>query len=425
MNHFHYKDDDLYCEDVPLARIAEEVGTPAYVYSHATLSRHLRVFQDALAGLDALVCFSVKASSNLALLRLLFSGGAGADIVSGGELHRVLAAGCDPQKIVFSGVGKTAPEMRRALEAGILAFNVESEGELDLLSRVARELGRRAPTSIRVNPDVDPETHPYIATGLRESKFGIPASEARALYQKAAALPGIDVVGLDCHIGSQLTNTAPFRDAIEKLVTLVRDLERDGIELEHLDIGGGLGIPYGRDEEAPPPTPGEYGEAIKRALGPLASKRIICEPGRVIAGNAGVLLSTVLYRKRAQSKEFVVVDAAMNDLLRPALYEAFHPVWPLRRRGGERIRADVVGPVCETGDFLAREREISPLETGDRMAVGAAGAYGFSMASNYNSRPKPAEILVKGPRYAVVRHRESLADLTRGEAIPDFLGDAD
>jgi diaminopimelate decarboxylase len=424
MNHFEYRGDELHCEDVPLSRIAGEVGTPSYVYSHATLSRHVRVFDDALAGLDHLVCYSVKANSNLAVLHLLFSLGAGADIVSGGELHRVLRAGCDPRKVVFSGVGKTAPEMRQALEAGILAFNVESEGELELLAKVASDLGARAPVSIRVNPDVDAETHPYIATGLRESKFGVPAGEARALYRKAAALPGIELVGLDCHIGSQLTKTSPFTDAIAKLVTLVDELRQDGIELHHLDIGGGLGIPYGQGEEPEPPTPGEYGKAIKAALGPLASMRIICEPGRVIAGNAGVLLSEVLYRKRSEVREFVVVDAAMNDLLRPALYGSFHPIRPVRRRDGRRIVADVVGPVCETGDWIAREREMAAVAPGDLLAVGAAGAYGFSMSSNYNSRPRAAEVLVRGDRYAVVRQREALEDLTRGETIPEFLGDS-
>ena len=421
MNHFDYQGDELFCEDVPLSRIAAEVGTPAYVYSHATLTRHVRVFDEALDGLDRLVCYSVKANSNLAVLKLLFSLGAGADIVSGGELYRVLAAGCEPRKIVFSGVGKTAGEMRRALESGILAFNVESEGELELLSRVATELGARAPVSLRVNPDVDAETHPYIATGLRESKFGIPANDARALYRRASALPGIELVGLDCHIGSQLTKTSPFADAIARLVRLVEELRRDGIELEHLDIGGGLGIPYGQNEEPAPPTPGEYGRAIKAALGPLASMRIICEPGRVIAGNAGVLLSEVLYRKRSEVNEFVIVDAAMNDLLRPALYGSFHPIRPVRRRGGARIVADVVGPVCESGDFLARDREIAPLEAGDLLAVGAAGAYGFSMSSNYNSRPRAAEVMVRGDRFAVVRRRESLDDLVRLESTPDFL----
>ena len=421
MNHFDYRGDELTCEGVSLERIASEVGTPAYVYSHATLTRHVRVFDEALEGLDHLVCYSVKASSNLAILRLLFSEGAGADIVSGGELHRVLLAGCDPQRVVFSGVGKTAPEMQAALEAGILAFNVESEGELELLSRVASDLGRRAPVSLRVNPEVDVETHPYIATGLRESKFGVPAGEARALYRKAAGLPGIELVGLDCHIGSQLTKTSPFTDAIAKLVTLVDELRQDGIELRHLDIGGGLGIPYGHGEEPEPPTPGDYGRAIKAALGPLASMKIICEPGRVIAGNAGVLLTRVLVRKRSEVKEFVVVDAAMNDLLRPSLYGSFHPIRPVRRRGGDRIVADVVGPVCETGDFLARDREIGAVEPGDLLAVGAAGAYGFSMSSNYNSRLRAAEILVRGDAYAVVRRRESLDDLTRGESIPDFL----
>ena len=421
MNHFTYRGDELVCEDVPLARIADEVGTPAYVYSHATLTRHVRVFQDALSGLDPLICYSVKACSNLAILRLLADLGVGADIVSGGELHRVIAAGGDPAKVVFSGVGKTAPEMRRALEAGILSFNVESLGELEVLDRVAKEVGERAPVSLRVNPDVDPETHPYIATGLRESKFGIPAARAREAYRRAAELPNIRVTGIDCHIGSQLTKTAPFTDAIARLSALVDELRADGIELEHLDIGGGLGIPYGEEEGAAPPTPAEYGEAIRASLGRLAELRVICEPGRVIAGHAGVLLSRVLYRKGSEAREFVVVDGAMNDLLRPALYDSFHPIRPVRRGSGERIVADIVGPVCETGDFFARDREVAALSPGDLIAVGAAGAYGFAMASNYNSRPRPPEVLVKGDRYAIIRERERPEDLTRGESIPPFL----
>lgn len=427
MNHFQYRGDSLYCEEVPLATIAGEVGTPVYVYSHATLARHMRVFDQALAGVEHLVCFSVKANSSLAVLRLLFDLGAGADIVSGGELQRVLRAGGDPRKVVFSGVGKTAAEMQQALAAGILAFNVESEEELMLLDRVAGDMRTRAPVSLRINPDVNPETHPYIATGLKESKFGIPMSEARAGYALARRLAHIEVVGVDCHIGSQLTRTAPFSDAVSRLLGLIEDLRADGSRLRYLDIGGGLGIPYGELGEVPPPSPAEYGDAIKAALAPLSapeSLTIICEPGRVIAGNAGVMLARVLYRKRSEDKHFTVVDAAMNDLIRPALYASFHPMQPVERRADRAPQVtDVVGPICESGDFLARDRELPALEPGELIAVGAAGAYGFTMASNYNSRPRAAEVLVKGDRYAVVRRRETVDELLAWESIPDFLAD--
>ncbi|HUH02610.1 MAG TPA: diaminopimelate decarboxylase, partial [Kofleriaceae bacterium] len=357
MNHFEYQGDELYCEQVPLARIAAEVGTPTYIYSHATLTRHYRVFDDALSGIDHLICFSVKANSNLAVLNLLFSMGAGADIVSGGELFRCLRAGGDPKKIVFSGVGKTEDEMRRALEAGILAFNVESHGELELLDQVAGTMGLRAPISIRVNPDVDAETHPYISTGLQKNKFGIAAHEAIDVYRRAAGMAHIEVVGIDCHIGSQLTKTSPFTDAVARLVALVEELERNGIRLKYVDIGGGLGIPYGQEEEVEPPSPAEYGDAVKKALAPLLERKVtlICEPGRVIVGNAGVLLTRVLYAKSNQVKDFTIVDAAFNDLMRPALYGSFHPMRPVRRRADAELQvSDIVGPICESGDFLAR-----------------------------------------------------------------------
>jgi diaminopimelate decarboxylase len=424
MHHFEYKGDELYCEEVPLARIAAEVGTPVYVYSHATLSRHYRVFDEALAGVDHLICYSVKANSNLAVLKLLTGMGAGADIVSGGELYRVLRAGGDPRKIVFSGVGKTEAEMRQALEANILAFNVESHEELVVLDRVARDMGVRAPVSLRVNPDVDPETHPYISTGLKKNKFGIPAAAARAEYEFAAGLGGIEIVGIDCHIGSQLTKTSPFSDAIARIADLASWLASRGIRIRYLDIGGGLGIPYGQEEEPEPPSPAEYGTAIKKALAPLADLQItvICEPGRVIAGNAGVLLSKVLYRKSTEGKEFVVVDAAMNDLLRPAFYGSYHPMRPVHRTGRGKQVADVVGPICETGDFLARDRELARLEAGELLCVGAAGAYGFTMSSNYNTRPRAAEVMVKGDTYAVVRARETLEQLLANERLPEFLG---
>ena len=423
MNHFQYRDGALHCEDVPLSKIAEEVGTPTYVYSAATLERHLRVFDEALAGLDHLICFSVKANSNLAVLRLLLSLGSGADIVSGGELHRVLKAGGAPDKIVFSGVGKTADEMRRALDVGILAFNVESEEELMVLGGIAAQSGKRAPVSLRVNPDVDAKTHPYISTGLQKNKFGIPWGDAQRVYRRAAEMESIEIVGVDCHIGSQLTQTEPFRDAIGRLVTLISGLAADGISIRYVDIGGGLGIPYG-EEEATPPSPAEYGAAVAAALAPLADAGVtlLCEPGRVIAGNAGVLLSRVLYRKASEVKKFIVVDAAFNDLLRPAFYGSFHPMQPVvEHRGRMRITADIVGPICETGDFLARDRELAELEPGELLCIGAAGAYGFTMSSNYNTRPRAAEVLVRGDEYAVVRRRETLDQLLENESIPDFL----
>jgi diaminopimelate decarboxylase len=418
MNHFEYRNGELYCEEVPLARIAEEVGTPVYVYSTATIERHYRVFDEALSGLDHLICYSVKANSNLSVLQLLFRLGAGADIVSGGELTRVLRAGGDPKKVVFSGVGKTEGEMRAALEAGVLAFNVESEPELQLLERVAGEMGVRAPVSLRVNPDVDPETHPYISTGLKNNKFGVAASRAVEVYAAARGLRHIDIVGVDCHIGSQLTKTSPFSDAVKRLVGLIESLYRDGIEVRYLDIGGGLGIPYGKEEEPEPPTPAQYGAAVKEALAPLADRKmtILCEPGRVIVGNAGALVTRVLYDKESDVKRFMVVDAAMNDLVRPSFYGSYHPMRPVVDRP-ERVQSvmDVVGPICESGDFLARDRELPVLERGELLCVGAAGAYSFTMASNYNTRPRAAEVLVRGDSYKIVRRRETVDQLLANE----------
>ena len=418
MNHFQIKDGEVHCEDVPLSRIAAEVGTPVYVYSTATITRHFRVFDEALAGLDHLICFSVKACSNLSVLRLLFGLGAGADIVSGGELARVQRAGGRADRTVFSGVGKTDDEMRQALAAGVLAFNVESEPELHVLDQVAGAAGVRAPVSLRVNPDVDPETHPYISTGLKNNKFGIAWRSALDAYRLARSLPNLDIVGVDCHIGSQLTKTGPFSDAVARLVELVHALQRDGIAIRTLDIGGGLGIPYGKEEEPEPPTPGEYGAAIKRALAPLSDMNltILCEPGRVIVGNAGTLVTRVLYDKPSEAKRFLVVDAAMNDLMRPALYGSFHPMRPVVDRPDRgRAVVDVVGPICESGDFLARDRELPLLERGDLLAVGAAGAYGFTMSSNYNTRPRAAEVLVDGAGYKVVRRRETVDELLAHE----------
>lgn len=421
MNHFEYVDNQLTCEGVPLAKIAAEVGTPTYVYSHATLSRHYRVFDEALAGVPHVICYSVKANSNLGVLKELFALGAGADIVSVGELERVLRAGGDPSKVVFSGVGKTVDEMRRALDVGILAFNVESREELRALNQVALAAGKRAPVSLRVNPDVDAETHPYISTGLKKNKFGVPWEQALEAYQEAKTLAGIEVVGVDCHIGSQLTKTAPFTDAVTKVCELVRTLANEGIALRYLDIGGGLGIDYGKADQPDPPSPGEYGAAIQKALASIADLNLtlVTEPGRVIVGNAGVLVTKVLYRKQSEAKFFTVVDAAFNDLLRPAFYDSYHPMRPIVRGNQASRVMDIVGPICETGDFLARDRELPEMENGDLLCIGAAGAYGFTMASNYNTRPRAAEVLVKGDKYTVVRRRETVDELFALESMAD------
>ena len=425
MNHFQYKGDELYCEEVPLRAIAAKVGTPVYIYSSATLERHYRVFDEAFAQKQHLICYSVKANSNLAILRSLFRLGAGADIVSGGELYRALRAGCDPKKIVFSGVGKRDDEIEYAVESGILAFNVESHPELLAIDRVAGKVGRgKAPIAVRVNPDVDAETHPYISTGLKKNKFGISVAQAREVYRAARSLPNITIMGIDCHIGSQLTKTAPFRDAIGRVAALAKELRDDGVALELLDVGGGLGIPYQEDGEDPP-SPADYAAAVSEAIAPFAGLglKLVCEPGRVIVGNAGVLLTRVLYVKQGEAKSFTIVDAAFNDLLRPAFYGSYHGIKPvLRREGAETVVTDVVGPICETGDFLARDREMRRAAPGDLLAVMSAGAYGFTMASNYNSRPRAAEVLVRGDRFAVARRREELEDLVRGEEIPDLAG---
>lgn len=419
MTTFQYREDQLHCEGVPLARIAAEVGTPVYVYSRGELERAYKAFDDALRGVDHLICYSVKANSSLGILNVLARLGAGADIVSGGELYRWQRAGGDPGKVVFSGVGKTEAEMRTALAAKILAFNVESDEELTTLDRVARAEGLRAPVSLRINPDVDAETHPYISTGLSKNKFGISAQAARDSFKRAAGLPGIDVVGVDCHIGSQLTKTTPFADAIARLVELILDLDRAGIKIRELDIGGGLGIDYGKDGDAPPPSPGEYGGVVQRALAPLAPLgiRLICEPGRVIMGQAGVLLTKVLYRKQNDAKHFTIVDAAFNDLMRPALYGAHHPMQAVARSQRPTQVTDVVGPICETGDFFARDRELPAMEQGELLSIGAAGAYGFAMASNYNTRTRAAEVLVAGDGYTVIRDRETLEQLLINERV--------
>ena len=403
----------LRCENVALGTIADALGTPAYVYSRAALTEQFQAYADALCGTDHLICFAVKANSNLAVLDLLARLGAGFDIVSVGELERVLRAGGDPRKVVFSGVGKTAAEMARALSVGIHCFNVESLAELERLDRVAGELGRRAPVSLRVNPDVDAGTHPYIATGLAENKFGLPIDAARAWYRRARALRHIEIRGIDCHIGSQLTALAPFEAALERVLLLVAELRRDGVELAHLDLGGGLGVRY-RDET--PPTPQAYVAALRRHTDALGLT-LILEPGRSIVANAGVLLTRVEYLKENRGKHFAIVDAAMNDLVRPALYQAWMAIEPVvPRTDVPEYRYDIVGPVCETGDFLGRDRPLR-LAEGDLLCVRSAGAYGFTMSSNYNSRPRAAEVLVDGDRYRVVRERESLADLMRGEHL--------
>lgn len=418
MHHFHYRDGDLYCEEVPVAAIAEEVGTPFYLYSHATLTRHLRVYGEAFRDIPHLICFAVKANGNLAILKLFADMGGGADVVSGGELFRALRAGIPPKRIVFAGVGKTRAEMVEALKADILMFNVESSQELQLLNQVAGEMGAVAAVALRVNPDVDPKTHPYISTGLKKSKFGIDISMALEGYQLARTLPHIQVIGIHQHIGSQITEIEPFVDSLVRTGALVGRLREMGIDIRYLDIGGGLGIPY-KDETPPHPT--EMAKEVVPILKQLGCT-IVLEPGRVIAGNAGILVTRVLYTKQTPTKDFVIVDAGMNDLIRPSLYGSYHAIQPVcRQEGREGLTVDVVGPICESGDFLAKDRELPRVEPGELLAVMSAGAYGFTMASNYNARPKAAEVLVKGDRYFVIRQREGYEDLVRGEEVPEDL----
>jgi diaminopimelate decarboxylase len=413
MDFFNYKDTRLHAEDVDLTDIAGRFGTPCYVYSRATLERHWRAFDDAFGTHDHLVCYAVKANSNIAILNLLARLGSGFDIVSVGELERVLAAGGDPGKVVFSGVGKRADEMQRALEAGIYCFNIESIAELELLDRVAGECGITAPVSVRVNPDVDAGTHPYIATGLRENKFGIDIKQAEDVYVAAANMPNIAVHGVDCHIGSQLTDTAPFVEALQRVLALVKRLENKGLSIRHIDLGGGLGIRY-RDEA--PPEPRDYMRDVMNALDGRDYKLLI-EPGRAIIGNAGVLLTRVEYLKPGDDKSFAIVDAAMNDLLRPSLYQAWQDIVPVdNSRQDPPRRYDVVGPVCETGDFLGKDRDLA-IERGDLLAVRSAGAYGFAMSSNYNSRPRAAEVLVDGDQVHLIRRREAIRELFEAESL--------
>ena len=413
MDHFNYKNGQLHAEDVSLKRIASTHGTPCYVYSRATLERHWHAFDDAFSQHPHLVCYAVKANSNLAVLDILARLGSGFDIVSMGELERVIKAGGKAGKTVFSGVGKRADEMQHALELGIRCFNVESEPELERLSQVATGMGVEAPVALRVNPDVDAQTHPYISTGLKENKFGVPVDTAVELYKKAARLPGLKISGIDCHIGSQLTELSPFLDALDRILLLVDKLSALGISIDHLDVGGGLGVPYQGEN---PPSPAEYAQAIS---GRLQGKpyEIFMEPGRAIAANAGVLLTRVEYLKPTAEKDFAIVDAAMNDLVRPALYQSWQEIIPVdNNHGGRDGRYDIVGPVCETGDFLGKKRQLR-LSPGDLLAVRSAGAYGFVMASNYNSRPRPAEVMVDGADMYLVRERETLAELYRGEHL--------
>jgi diaminopimelate decarboxylase len=414
MHYFTYKNGGLYCEEVPIKKIVEEVGTPVYIYSAKTIRRHFQVFDKSFKDINHLVCYSVKANSNIAVLSLLRKLGSGADIVSGGELKRALKAGIPPEKIVFSGVGKTPEEIELALSAGILMFNVESIEELETLGEIAKKLNKPAPFALRVNPDVDPQTHPYISTGLKKNKFGIPEEQVIDAYKKAKEHPYLNPVGLDAHIGSQITSVSPFKDALYRLKKVWEALINLGLELKYLDIGGGLGIVYENEE---PPLPQEYAEAIIEEAKDL-NATLILEPGRVIVGNAGILVTRVLYIKENIAKKFVIVDAGMNDLIRPAFYQAYHKIVPVEQRDEEGEVVDVVGPICESSDFLARERKLPKVKRGDLLAVMSAGAYGFVMSSNYNSRPRAPEILVDEDKFYIIRRRETIEDLLALESVP-------
>ncbi|MCR8827389.1 diaminopimelate decarboxylase [Pseudosulfitobacter koreensis] len=421
MDHFLYRDGVLHAEDVPVADIAAAVGTPFYVYSTATLLRHFRLFDEALEGMDHLVCYAMKAASNQAILKTLGDAGAGMDVVSGGEYRRARAAGIPGERIVFSGVGKTADEIRTALEGGIRQFNVESEPEMEVLSAVAVSLGKVAPITIRVNPDVDAKTHAKIATGKSENKFGIPIARARAVYAHAASLAGIDVIGIDVHIGSQLTDLAPFEMAYQKVADLTEQLRADGHVIRRLDLGGGLGIPYERSNAAPP-LPTDYGAMVKRTLGHLNCE-IEIEPGRLIAGNAGLMVSKVIYVKSGEGRDFLILDGAMNDLIRPAMYDAYHDIIPVNEpdAGAEQQPYDVVGPVCESGDTFAKQRMLPHLAADDLVAFRSAGAYGAVMSSEYNSRPLIPEVLVKGDQFAVIRRRPTFDEMINRDTIPEWV----
>ena len=417
MNDFHYLDQQLWCEKVAVSAIAEQVGTPFYLYSYQTLKNHFRVFDQAFAEIPHRICFAAKSNANIAILRIFILEGGGVDIVSGGELYRALKAGVDPQRVVYSGVGKRLDEIEYALKSNILMFNVESSQELQEIHICAKKLGQKAGIALRVNPDVDPQTHPYISTGLKENKFGIDIERSLEEYRQAKKMSYLDIKGVSCHIGSQLTKISPFVDALNRLKTLVYRLREEGMDIRYLDLGGGLGITY---HEEQPPHPVEYAKAIIASAKDMQCT-FIFEPGRVIAGNAGILVTKVLYIKSNQDKNFVVIDAGMNDLIRPSLYNSYHQIRPVVQQKRKMIQADVVGPICESGDYIAKERNIPEFERGELMAVMSAGAYGFTMSSNYNSRPRVAEVLVKDDRFYIIRQRETYDDILRGEEIPNFL----
>ncbi len=415
MHYFNYRGDEIYCEDVPVSKLVKEFGTPLYIYSASTLLRHYKAFDESFKTHEHLICYSVKANSNIALLKLFAKEGSGFDIVSGGELYRALKAGADPKKIVFSGVGKSDDEIEMAISKDILMFNVESEAELYAIDSIAGKLKKKALIAIRINPDVNPLTHPYISTGLKKNKFGIPYEMSFDVYMKAKKLKHIEIVGIDCHIGSQITQLAPFLEAIDKVIALMRELESKDIEIKYIDLGGGLGISY-KDEE--PPHPNEYGEAVLKKFEGI-KKTLIFEPGRVIVGNAGILATKVLYLKENTEKRFIIVDAAMNDLARPALYGSYHTILPLTK-SDESINQvyDIVGPICESTDFFAKDRSLPEIQKNDYLCIFSAGAYGFSMSSNYNSRNKAAEVLVLGDKYYLIRERDTYEDLISKEKIP-------
>jgi diaminopimelate decarboxylase len=417
MHDFKYRGDELYCEEVPIREIAGAVGTPFYLYSLNTLESHFRAFQGAFSKVDHLICFSAKANSNIAILRIFVRMGGGVDVVSGGELFRSMKAGASPDKIVYSGVGKREEEIEYALELPILMFNIESTQELVLIDQIAGRMKTQAPVALRVNPDVDPKTHPYISTGLKKNKFGINIQKSLDDYRLANTLPNVKVMGVSCHIGSQLTEVSPFVEAVQRVKELVVKLQAEGMNIQYMDIGGGLGITYNQEE---PPHPRDYAEALMKELNEIHCT-LILEPGRVIVGNAGILVTQALYTKAGDEKNFIVVDAAMNDLIRPSLYGSYQRVQPVRRSDRPEWTADVVGPICESSDFLAKDRKLPKTEQGDLLAVMSAGAYGFSMSSNYNSRPRVAEVLVVKDKFFIIRQREDYDDLIRGEIIPDFL----
>lgn len=416
MDYFHYINDELWCEDVPLAKVAEEVGTPFYLYSYKTLNHHFKVFDDSFADIPHIICFAAKANSNIAILRIFAQSGGGVDIVSGGELYRALLAGVNPQKIVYSGVGKKIEEIEYALNSNILMFNVESAQELELINACAKQLNKKAGIALRVNPDVDAQTHPHISTGLKDNKFGINAELALKQYRRAATCSNLEIKGISCHIGSQITKISPFLDAFGEVRKLFHLLHTEGIAIKYIDLGGGLGIRYNQEE---PPHPSEYAKALISAKNELDCT-FIFEPGRVIVGNAGIMVTRVLYTKENMEKKFIIVDAGMNDLVRPSLYNSYHDIRPVRKNACDEAVADVVGPICESGDYLTKGRLLPKFARGELLAVMSAGAYGFAMSSNYNSRPRVAEVLVKDDRYYIIRRREAYADLVRGEEVPDL-----